>query len=538
MHVKLKHRCMGAAVVTALMLAGGAAAQVQVTVDKGVRYQTIEGFGASITDGYHLKPWKVREGLFLIDIDLDSVGFYDSIITDLGATAIRTNIVTSFSPVSGQYAVSDEMETLWYDLRRLRDAARSHHEPLVFIGTPWSPPAWMKVNGATTCSGLTGSQCRLKDGYADSLGEYMVRYVQAMTDSGLPYYAVSIQNEPAFSQPFESCVYNGLRYRETLIAVGQAFDRAGLPQKFYGAEHMSHAFPSEFERAIRGSAEALGHIDAWAVHGYTDGVAADTGSFSGDTETDKPLWMTETSGHGYGDTWADWDKAMIAAKSILGYLRNGKMSLWTWWTLQLPGDSEGNYAYSLHAGGRPTLKWHVTRHFSRFIRPGARHVSSTSSDAEVLAVATWHEAAECLTIVLANIGTTSKTLNGITVSGGITPATFERILSTASEQSVASTVSSSDQITLPAQSVTTLVAGTYRGTDSLTAVDDRPEVSRINRPATTVAAPQRVYGIDGRLVSRSGVHGLHGRRVGSGNVFIVVDTHGRAVKACRQAVGK
>jgi len=526
-------RCLAVALV--LVAATGLVAQVEVSVDKGVRYQTIEGFGASVTDRYNITPWKVQQGPFQVAVDLDSVGFYDSIITELGATAIRSNIHPGFSPAPGQYGVNDNIRTIIYDLRKLREAARRHREPLVFIGTPWSPPAWMKVNGATSCPGISSSQCRLKDGYEDSLGNYLVKYVQTMTDSGLPYYAVSVQNEPLFAQPFNSCVYDALNYRRTLVAAGRAFDRAGLPQKFFGSEHMSHAFPSQFERAIRADAEALGYIDAWAVHGYTDGVAADTGSFTGDTESDKPLWMTETSGHGYGDTWADWDKAMKAAKSILSYLRDGKMSLWTWWCLQAPEDTENAYAYNLHAGGRPTLKWHVSRHFFRFIRPGARQVSSTSSDGEVLVVATWHEEAECLAIVLANTGTSDKTLSSITVSSGSTPATFERIQSTASEQSVASTVGSSDQITLPAQSVTTLVAGTYRGTDSLTAVDDRPGVSRTKRPATAVTAPQRVYGIDGRLISRSGIHGLRGRRVGSGNVYIVVDTRRGAVKACGQA---
>jgi len=510
-----------------LALVGSAAAQVNVSLDKNVRYQTIEGFGASVTDGYNIRPWKVREGPFLIDIDLDSVGFYDTIITNLGATAIRTNIVTSFNPASGQYTISEDMETLWYDLRRLRDAARAHHEPLVFIGTPWSPPAWMKQNGETTCSGLSGTQCRLKNDYEDSLGTYLVKYVQTMTDSGLPYYAVSIQNEPAFSQPFESCVYNGMRYRETLKAVGQAFDDAGLPQLFYGAEHMSHSFPSEFERAIKADPDALKHIDAWAVHGYTDGVQADTGSYSGGTERDKPFWMTETSGPGYGETWADWGKAMGVAKSMLSYLRGGKMSLWTWWTLQGPGDSENAYAYLLHAGGRPTLKWHVSRHFFRFVRPGARQIASSSSDDDVKVVAFWHEGGECLSIVLANMSTSEKTMNAVSLSGGSLPGTFERILSTASEQSVESTVSSSEQVTLPAQSVTTLVSGVYRGSDSVTTVRKPKAPLRVTRSAIQTSAPRRVYGIDGRLVSRRGVSAVRSTASMARGVYIGVDERGR-----------
>jgi len=530
-----RFRIVGGVLVASCLLGGFAGAQVQVSVDKGTRYQIIEGFGASITAEYVIRPWKVRQGPFAVDIDLDSVGFYDSVITDLGVTAIRTDMRHSFSRSSGQYGVSDEIERLWYDLRKLKDAAQRHHEPLVYIGTVWSPPGWMKVSGTTACPGLPDSQCRLKDGYADTLADYLVRFVETLDDSGLPYYAVSFQNEPAFGQPFSSCVYTALPYRETLKSVGHAFDRAGLPQKLYGAEHMSHAFPSQFERAVRGDAEALGYMDAWAVHGYTDGVAADTGSFGSGSEDQKPLWMTETSGTGYGESWADWGKAMVAAKSILKYLRDGKISLWTWWTLQGGGCTVGEergYAWNLHTCGRPNHKWHVSRHFFRFVRPGARQIASTSSDSDVLSVAFWHEGGQCLTIVLANMGTTSKTVNGITLNGGSAPATFERILSTATEQSVASTVGSSETITLPAQSVTTLVSGIYRGTDSLTAVHE-PSVSpgAVRNPVAR-SGVRRLYGIDGRLVDRSGMGTLRNGRFATGNIYITVDTHGRATKVC------
>lgn len=542
MYTKGRARAAGTVLTVALIMAGSTTAQVQVSVDKGARYQTIKGFGASVTDNFNIRPWKVRSGPFLVDINLDSVGFYDSVITELGATAIRTNIVTSFSPASGQYAVSGNMMTLWEDLRKLKEAAQRHDEPLLFIGTPWSPPGWMKVNESGPCvragaPNYNATDCRLKDGYDDTLANYLVKYVQTMTDSGLPYYAISVQNEPAFTEPYESCVYNGARYAMTLKAIGRAFQSAGLPQKVYGAEHMSRAFPGQIERSIRADDEALGYMEAWAIHGYySDGVTADTGSFGGSTEDDKPLWMTETSGSAYGESWADWGKALDAAKVILSYLRNGKISLWTWWILQAPGDN--SYAGNLHAGGRATLKWHVSRHFFRFIRPGARQVRSTSNDSEVLTVAFWNEGGQCFTVVLVNMSTSAKTVNGISVSGGSAPATFERITSTATEQNVASTVGASEQITLPAQSVTTLVAGTYRGSDTVS-VTHEPNVSpRATQNITRIREAQRVYGIDGRLISSTGIDGLRARGVGSANVYIMLDARGRAVKACGQAAGK
>ncbi|MBD3243217.1 MAG: hypothetical protein GF331_21690 [Chitinivibrionales bacterium] len=33
-----------------------------VSVDKSVRYQTIEGIGASVTCGFSIRPWRVKQG--------------------------------------------------------------------------------------------------------------------------------------------------------------------------------------------------------------------------------------------------------------------------------------------------------------------------------------------------------------------------------------------------------------------------------------------------------------------------------------------
>lgn len=473
--------------------------QAQVSVDKSTLSQTIEGFGATITGQYNIRPWSEKQGPFYVQINLDTVKFYDTLISDLGLTAVRTNIDDFNSPSSGQYEVTDNLKELIHDMRKLQDAAVRQDEPLRWIGSLWSPPAWMKVNGEQACAGYTSLDCRLKAGYEDELGAYLVEFVRTMHDSGLDYHAISVQNEPAFLEPYNSCVYNASTYLNAVTIVGQTFAAAGVTQKLFGAEHMSHSF-NQFEYPIKQTPEALGYMRAWAVHGYSDGVQSDPGLVDTATLSSKPLWMTETSGSGYGTHLEDWDGAMVAARSIHNYLRAGRLSLWTWWTLNSPDSS--SYTMCIHMGGYPTLKWYVTKHFTRYIRPGARQASSSCANSSVDVVAFWHEAAQCLSMVLLNRTTIPQTVNGVSVTGGAAPGQYEKITSTASAKCVSTTVNAGDALVLPAKSITTLVSGTYRGTGSVAAL---PEPGRTRSVPRTLRdkSVRCVYTLDGRLVTRT-----------------------------------
>lgn len=471
-----------------------------ITIDLSAKSQTFEGMGASIT-GKGIKPWRIKSGAFYQDVDLLGSGFYDTLITQLGMSMARTDIDAAFQATQGNFTVTDGMKSLWDQLKRIKEAADRHGEEIRFICSCWSPPGWMKVSGEEAggqeaAPDYSSTDCRLKDGYDDELAQHFVAFLQAFTErTGLEYYALSLQNEPAFQEPYSSCVYNGARYTTTLKAVGSALEQAGLNTRLFGAEHMAWAFPNKFENHVRQDAEALGYIDAWAVHGYKDGVETDVGAYEGATPTDKPFWMTETSGSGYGSDMSDWEGAMKAAQNILSYLRDGKMAAWTWWTF---GGGGANYAYNLWVDDQPTLKYYVTAQFSRYIRPGARQVQSSSTDGDVQVVAFRHEQRDILAIVLVNATTSAKTVGTITVNGGIAPETFETITSTASSQLDHASARITDQITLPARSVTTLAAGDFdsgQGTNQ-----SRPVRAEMRPPVRGAFSAVHVYSLDGRLL--------------------------------------
>jgi len=56
---------------------------------------------------------------------------------------------------------------------------------ILLLGTPWSPPAWMK-----------NSSNQLQEQYVDAWAMYMVKYLQAAKAKGVKVDALTIQNEP------------------------------------------------------------------------------------------------------------------------------------------------------------------------------------------------------------------------------------------------------------------------------------------------------------------------------------------------------
>jgi hypothetical protein len=90
----------------AAMLTCGPAAAITVTVDQTVTYQTIEGIGLAQNPGSFTGGWRYRSGPFYVNVNLDAIGFYDTVLADGGLTAMRSDPVTAFQATQGDFTVS------------------------------------------------------------------------------------------------------------------------------------------------------------------------------------------------------------------------------------------------------------------------------------------------------------------------------------------------------------------------------------------------------------------------------------------------
>lgn len=449
------------------MLSWQTYAQSKVTIDPTKEYQTIQGFGAF---GGIKAYWEPPP--FYTD------SFIDYFLDDLGATIVRTNIFWDLEPVNDNSS-SNNLDLSKFNYRAGSNLARQIPYYIALreaglkklIATSWTPPDWMKLHDdpdripeqCYNCNNCpTGDSrrkvCggRLDPKYYREYAEYLLAYVKILKqETGIDLYAISIQNEPFFANPFESNVVKPEEYGALLNVVGGKFRQEGLTTKIFGPEHMaewSWGVQQNYVSNIFSNEEPNPYLDVYAVHGYVDGVAPDYGSAEGWTalknnisdEYQKPLWMTETSG--YPQTP---EGGMDLAKSMYLALRFGNISSWIYWSVSGEPGSE----FSIMANGEPTILYHVSKQFFRYIRPGAIRIDAVSEDSQILTLAFKNPQEGTMTLVLIN---TSETQKDISLDIPVRPEEFTAYRTSGTENSVESGIIA-NVVTLPGESITTLV---------------------------------------------------------------------------------
>ncbi|MGM0675766.1 MAG: glycoside hydrolase family 30 protein, partial [Spirochaetota bacterium] len=100
-----------------------------------------------------------------------------------------------------------EHEERWlFPMIRDAEAVRGGKIPL--LASPWSPPGWMKTNGEMNNGGALLPQ------YRELWARYLVRYAKEMKGKGFDLWALTVQNEPAAVQTWESCIYTADEERD------------------------------------------------------------------------------------------------------------------------------------------------------------------------------------------------------------------------------------------------------------------------------------------------------------------------------------
>ena len=406
--------------------------KITITVDKTVKYQTIDGFGFF---GAYDVWWSVGANW--------SDAWGEKVISDLGITIWRNELFPPAMPGVNQDADWIKQKPIVQGLKSKADRLGVN---LKFILTAWSPPADMKLQCSFTWAGDTNATrsagtVSTKNGgtldpnkYAE-YAEWWKLCLQAHKELGIDVYAVSLQNEPMFKQTFNSCTYTTAWYCELLANVVPKIKETYPNVKIFGSEHMlemegkSNNYPYFYHQAIKNNATAKNNIDILAVHGYSDGVSASSGSELGKMWTNhtdqfsipmnKPAWMTETSG--YSENWlknGTTPGALNLAMDIYSGLAFGNIQAWVWWQ---GSETSGIGNYCLMNGTITGKKYSASKHYYRYIRPGAVRVNASTADTTILVTAYEHVSKGTHTLVIINSGTKDKM---ISVQGTDLPAEF------------------------------------------------------------------------------------------------------------------
>ena len=443
---------------------------VSVAVDNSKKFQTMEGFGGfgALKEYWAQAPFTSDE-------------FVNTIVNDLGLTILRDNMPTSFEyendnsdpfatdftkfnltvkPAGHDETVNDHLD----HLRKLKAAGLQK-----LIVSVWSPATWMKHNNrvgngtqsinsapAYTTS-PTSATNQLRTEMYDEFAERCVAYIKIIKqETGLDIYALSVQNEPRFSQYYASCVYDGPALRDLLKTVGKRLRDEGLATKLFLPEDVGWLQGGEaLTRPTLDDPVARGYTDIIAMHGYDlDGITAASTSaqtwqtmYGWGAPYNKPLWMTETSG--YENSYAG---ALKLGKAMFTALKYGNVSAWVFWSLS--GTTLDAYTLMSSTGDK-SKRYYVSKNFFKYIRPGAVRVDASAPEGtSVFPLAFQHSTENSTTMVLINDGASGK---AVKISGAGLPAQFNRYSTTIDDNTKdMGVVNTADVILLPANSIITL----------------------------------------------------------------------------------
>jgi glucosylceramidase len=297
-----------------------------IVVDSTTTYQTIDGFGYTLTGGsaYVINKLNAttKNNLLqeLFGTGENSIGINYLRISigasDLNASVFSYDDVALDTTLAHFSLAPDEA-----DLIPLLKEIVAINPSIKILATPWSAPTWMKDNN----NSIGGS---LLPEYYNVYAKYFVKYIQAMKAEGLTVDAVTPQNEPLNPGNNPSMVMDA--NAESLFIennLGPVFKANNITTKIVCYDH--NCDHPEYAETVLANDVTNNYVDGSAFHLYAGDISAlssvhniypsknlyfteqytsSTGSFSGDF-----LWHIKNVMIGSMNNWSrtalEWNLA-------------------------------------------------------------------------------------------------------------------------------------------------------------------------------------------------------------------------------------
>ncbi len=383
---------------------------LNIVVDPGQRFQEMVGIGANITDA---SAWLIQHKMspaqrqaFMQEMfgPAPGLGFAFTRLT-IGASDFSLHHYSLDDVAPGQ---SDpdlskfSIAPMRADVLPVLKQAMAINPKLKVMASPWSAPAWMKTNGSLIKGGLR------PDAYG-VFARYLVKFADAMQAEGVPLYALTLQNEPHF----EPNDYPGMRLESPARA------------KIIG-EHLGPLLAQRKERVrildwdhnwdepqaplhVLADKRANPYVAGVAWHCYVGEPGAQAQVH--DAYPDKEAYFTECAGGEGNAGWREtlpWNVRNLMIGSIRGWSKGVLM-----WNLALDenygphlggcGDCRGVVIINSKTGEvTRNLDYYALAHVSRFIRPGAVRIQSSTKVGQLETVAFQNQDDSSLVLVVLN----------------------------------------------------------------------------------------------------------------------------------------
>ncbi|HEX9511612.1 MAG TPA: glycoside hydrolase family 30 beta sandwich domain-containing protein [Puia sp.] len=374
----------GAGKASSVAEAGGSEAVIRV--DPGQTFQSIDGWGWALTGGSAQQIIKMsapaRAALLkeLFGVAGKQIGG-SYLRVSIGASDLSDHVFSYDDIPAGQTDTALAHFDLGPDKQDVIPVLKeilAINPTIKILGSPWSPPVWMKTNQDSRGGSLLPE-------YYGVYARYFVRYIREMQKAGIRISAITIQNEPLHPGNEPSMLMPATEQAAFIkSALGPAFRKAGLKTKIIIYDH--NADKPEYPISILNDADARQYVDGSAFHLY--GGKIEALSQVHEAYPDKNLYFTEQWVGAPGDFSKDIPEHV--RNLIVGASRNWSKTVIEWNLASdpfyKPHTDRGGCDRCLGAitidGDKVTRNpaYYIIAHAAKFVRPGSVRIASNSDD--------------------------------------------------------------------------------------------------------------------------------------------------------------
>ncbi len=350
-----------------------------IVIDTTETFQAIEGFGAALTGSSaylfnrQMNAAKRAETLKDLFDPEDGIGISYLRLT-MGASDFSLSDFSYDDMPSGQTDFDLEHFSLAQDLEDVVPVMKEIvqiNPDIRIMGTPWSPPAWMK-----TSNSMKGG--KLKPDCYDVLARYFARYIKEMESHGIQITSVTPQNEPLYFTAGYPCMEMQSDEQADFIKnhLGPVFQAQGIQTKIIVYDHNWDV--PQYAIDILNDPVAKQYIAGSAFHAYAGNVTAMSSVHF--AHPDKQLYFTEISGGGWATDFSE-NLMWFMSNILIGTVQNWSTTA-LFWNLCLNeydgpqnngcGNCRGVITYRTFNGSvEKNEEYYAIAHFSKFVKPGA-----------------------------------------------------------------------------------------------------------------------------------------------------------------------
>lgn len=329
-------------------------------------------------------PFQVMDGFGCMESDSEPAPITDQIAdllydqtAGIGFSIHRMGIQ---SDLSGPRHDPGDFATTPWDLWWHVHKAMARNANLRVVAAPWTPPSAIKDNGSNLGGHLNTASYAT---WAASIASFVP--LAASQTPPVPIYAISPQNEPDFSAPYDSCLYSDTQMRDFIKSLGAALSTLSSGRPLLMAPEPSDPTLLEtYLGTLEADPTALGYTSIYATHQYGHATMPAA------TRAARPVWVSEMSGL-TGGPEAVFDPTITdgiaIAKWVHSAITSGNVTAWLWlWgfvayngtppTTEFDGQNQtlvltnGDLSSPVITQFTVTKRLYTIGHFSKFVRPG------------------------------------------------------------------------------------------------------------------------------------------------------------------------